>query len=162
MSAVGSKPAASEDREKWPGLLDLAARSVFELMMGSHLGGAPEQFGDGQINVTAVVGVAGKVCGLFSLRCTTDGAKLMASKMLGVEAKTTGREVWDAVGEVSNMIIGDFKHRIPGLGDGCMLSVPTVISGADYKLRALADSGNVEVRLLFEGLPLIVSLVVQS
>jgi hypothetical protein len=48
------------------------------------------------------------------------------------------------------------------MGDSCMLSVPTVITGADYNLHALTDSGKVGIPLLFEGLPLIVSIEVHS
>jgi hypothetical protein len=43
-----------------------------------------------------------------------------------------------------------------------MLSVPTVITGTDYNLRSLTDSAAVEVRFLFESMPLIITLEVHS
>jgi len=43
-----------------------------------------------------------------------------------------------------------------------MLSVPTVVTGEDYSLYSLTDSAAVEVRLLFEGMPLIISLQLHS
>jgi CheY-specific phosphatase CheX len=94
---------------------------------------------------------------LYCLVRSADGGK-NAGRGAG-EAKP---EMWDAVGEVCNMIAGNFKNKIPGMGDGCMLSVPTVITGTDYSLHALADSGKIEVHLLFEELPLIVSIEVHS
>jgi hypothetical protein len=42
-----------------------------------------------------------------------------------------------------------------------MLSPPSVITGSDYDLHSLAVSPALEVRLLFEGLPVLVSLHVR-
>jgi chemotaxis protein CheX len=131
-------------------------------MLGTQLAAAPEVSPEEGLDVTSMVGLAGRVCGVLTLRCSAASAALIASKMLGVDAGQDGAEVWDAIGEVSNMIAGNFKNKIAGMGDGCMLSVPTVITGADYSLRALGDSDKVEIAQLFEGCPLIVSLEVHS
>ena len=87
----------------------------------------------------------------------------MASKMLGVDAENAGQEMWDAVGEVCNMVAGNFKNKITGLGDGCMLSVPTVITGGDYNLHSLADdSDGMRATMLFEASPIVFSLQIHS
>ena len=39
--------------------------------------------------------------------------------------------------------------------------MPTVIVGSDYNLHPLADFATLKVRLLFEDLPLVVSLLFQ-
>jgi CheY-specific phosphatase CheX len=59
------------------------------------------------------------------------------------------------------MVAGNFKNKIAGLAEGCMLSPPTVITGSDYTLHSQADSP-IEVRLLFENMPIIISLAVHS
>jgi chemotaxis protein CheX len=109
-----------------------------------------------------MVGLAGQLCGLLTLRCTTQSAGLMASKMLGVEIKEADQQMWDAIGEIANMIAGNFKNKLSGLGDGCMLSVPTVITGTDYSCRSMADSAPLEVSFLFEGKPLLIALELHS
>ena len=162
MSAVNPKLATEGDRESWIPLLELAAQEVFELMLGAHLDAAPAPFGETGLDITAIVGLAGQVSGAIALRCASESATLMAAKMLGVNVKHPGPEMRDAVGEVCNMIAGNFKNKIPGMGDGCMLSVPTVIPGRDYSLHAIADSTKIEVRLLFEELPLIVSIEIHN
>jgi chemotaxis protein CheX len=86
----------------------------------------------------------------------------MASKMLGIEVADGSQEAIDAVGEVCNMIAGNFKNKIAGLGDGCQLSLPTVICGANYSLRTFASERTVERQLLFEGFPLLVSLEITN
>jgi chemotaxis protein CheX len=73
-----------------------------------------------------------------------------------------GAEMTDALGEVCNMVAGNFKNKISGLGDGCMLSPPTVVTGSDYSMRSLADSPAVELSLLFEGMPIVISLQIHS
>jgi chemotaxis protein CheX len=82
--------------------------------------------------------------------------------MWGVPLDKVGPEVSDALGEICNMVAGNFKNKIAGLGDGCMLSPPTVITGADYDLHSLADSPGLEVKLLFEGLPIVITLQINS
>ncbi len=63
----------------------------------------------------------------------------MAFKMLGAETDKNSQEVRDAFGEICNMVAGNFKNKISGLGEGCMLSVPTVVTGNDYSLHSLTD-----------------------
>ena len=47
--------------------------------------------------------------------------------------------MWDALGEICNMVAGNFKNKVSGLGNGCMLSVPTVITGRDYHCHSLGE-----------------------
>jgi len=162
MSVINSNPAPHELRESWAPLLALAAREVFRIMLGGQLIAAREPFAEEELSITSIVGLAGQVCGIITLRCSAQSAALIAAKMLGVNPRDAGPEMWDAVGELCNMVAGNFKSKITGMGDGCLLSVPTVITGADYSLRALAISGKTNIHFLFEGLPLIVSIEVHS
>jgi chemotaxis protein CheX len=162
MSAINAQLASGGNRESWIPLLELAAQEVLAFMLGGHLDAAPAAFDEAGLDITAIVGLAGQVSGAIALRCPSESAILMAAKMLGVDAKQAGPEMRDAVGEVCNMIAGNFKNKIPGMGDGCMLSVPTVITGRDYRMHAVVDSAKIETHLLFEGLPLIVSIEVHS
>ncbi len=160
-SSVNEALAANGQHEAWTPLLELAAREVFELMLGCQLA-VPTTVEEASLDVTSMVGLAGKLCGVLSLRCDGKSAALMASKMLGVEPEKVGPEISDALGEVSNMIASNFKNKISGLSDGCMLSVPTVITGTNYSLYSQADSPGLEVRLLFEDMPIVVSLQIRS
>ena len=153
---------AKDDRTNWLPLLELSAREVFEIMLGCKLTPMPGDQTPGSPDFTAMVGLAGQLCGLLSIRCTADSAILIASKMLGVSLKEANSQMWDAVGEVCNMVAGNFKSKLAGLGDHCMLSVPTVITGGDYTFHALSDSGPLELTMLFEGAPLQIVLEVHS
>jgi chemotaxis protein CheX len=161
MKPTKEPSGTSQQHEKWIPLLDVAVREVFELMLGCQLTESASA-DDTSLDITGMVGVAGQMCGLLSLRCDQSSAVLMASKMLGLEPDSVGPEVSDALGEVCNMIAGNFKNKISGMGDGCMLSVPTVITGTDYSLHSQVDSPGLEVRLLFEGKPIVVSLQIRD
>lgn len=152
--------------DTWGPVLEMAAREVFELMLGCQLQGCQLTTGESSSeepkNITAMVGLAGKLCGLLSIRCNTKSSTIMASKMLGVDPAQIRLEMCDAFGEICNMVAGNFKNKISGLGEGCMLSVPTVITGNDYSLHSLIDSPALEVRLLFEGRPLVITLQINN
>jgi chemotaxis protein CheX len=130
-------------------------------MLSSQLT-VPATVEDTTMDVTAMVGLAGQLCGVLSVRCGVKAATLMASKMLGVAVDKVGADMPDALGEVCNMVAGNFKNKIAGLAEGCMLSPPTVITGNDYSLHSQADSPGLEVRLLFEGMLMVITLQVQS
>lgn len=149
-------------RENWLPTLELSMREVFEIMLGTSLSAATETTVPSNFEFTAMVGLAGQLCGVLTMRCSTESATLMASKMLGVAPDQANEHIWDALGEICNMVAGNFKNKLAGMGDHCMLSVPTVITGEDYNFHSLADGGSLEVTLLFEGQPVQVALELHS
>ena len=157
MNSVNSTLGTGVHHAEWAPLLETAVREVFELMLGSQLT-VPTSAEEGDLDTTAMVGLAGQLCGVLSVRCTGKAGNLMTSKMLGIELDKVGPEMSDALGEICNMVAGNFKNKITGLAEGCMLSPPTVVSGTDYVLHSMADSPCLRVSLLFEGMPLVVSL----
>ncbi len=161
MNTTGVALVAENSRQSWLPMLEVAAREVFELMLGSKLK-APETAPEGTLDITAMVGLAGQLCGVMSIRCSRASAGLMTSKMLGVDPDKVGSDMCDAFGEICNMVAGNFKNKIPGLGDACMLSVPTVITGDDYSLHSPKNSAALEIHLLFENMPILISLQVDS
>ncbi|HXM65923.1 MAG TPA: chemotaxis protein CheX [Candidatus Acidoferrum sp.] len=161
MKSVTELLAADGGHQNWIPLMDMAAREVFELMLSCQLTESPT-VDDSKLDVTAMVGLAGQLCGVLSVRCDGKAAAVMTSKMLGVPLDKVGSEVSDAMGEVCNMVAGNFKNKISGLAEGCMLSPPTVITGSDYNLHSMADSPAVEIRMLFEKMPIVISLQIHS
>lgn len=147
--------------ETWIPMLELAIREVFERMLGSQLDLPADETRE-QPGITAMVGLAGQVCGVMSIRCDTKTACRMASQMLGAERGPKSAELQDAFGEICNMVAGNFKNKITGMNEKCMLSNPTVVTGSDYRLRSLSDSDSIEITMLFERLPFTVSLEIHS
>ncbi len=163
MKSANDLLAARNNHQSWAPLMELATREVFELMLGAELKPGTDDNSDSPpFDITAMVGLAGQLCGVLTIRCSRQTAAQMASKMLGSQPAADSQDVKDAFGEVGNMIAGNFKNKISGMGDACMLSVPTVITGTDYSVHSLADSDGLELRQLFEGSPFLITLEIHS
>ena len=110
MNPLNELLATNGSHENWIPLLEVAAREVFELMLGCQLT-VPATAEEPILDITSMVGLAGQLCGVLSVRCDGKSAALMASKMLGVEPDKVGPEMSDALGEVCNMIGGQLQEQ---------------------------------------------------
>jgi chemotaxis protein CheX len=153
-----SLPVAIFDRTTWTPLLELSAREVFDIMLGTKLQSIESTANSNDGEFTALVGLAGSLCGVLSIRCNDQAARIMASKMLGMPPEEVDNDSWDALGEIANMIAGNFKGKLSGVGNHCMLSVPTIIVGSDYETRSMAAGNTIEAIFEFEQKPLWVTL----
>jgi chemotaxis protein CheX len=86
-------------------------------------------------HLTGMVGLTGALTGLIAIHCDKDFALRLASNMLGDETLENERVVLDAVGEVANMIAGSFKMRLSSNGTPVNISLPSVVSGSDYRVE---------------------------
>ncbi len=143
-------PSALFDKSKWTPHLELSAREVFDIMLNTNLEEAEATVSEQVGEFTAIVGLAGSLCGVLSIRCTDEAARMMAGKMLGVSAEEVDNDSLDALGEIANMIAGNFKAKLTGIGNECMLSVPTIIVGTDYQTRSFAGGTMIEIFCKFE------------
>jgi chemotaxis protein CheX len=146
---------------EWRALLEEATREVFELMLSSKLEASTSD-SIPAFEFTSMVGLAGELRGVLTLCCTEKSAALMASKMLGLAVEDVDEHIWDALGEITNMVAGNFKNKLPGISERCVLSVPTVITGSSYTCHSMADAGSIEIQLQFLRVPVQVSLELHS
>ncbi len=147
--------------ENWLPILELAAEEVFEIMVGCRVKVAAPSEHKPNEEFTAMVGLAGALCGILTVCCDGKTAGEAAKRMLGDTADSQ-QQVADALGEICNMIAGNFKIKLAGTDGRCMLSVPTVISGGEYSFHSLAEGTSVEAVMLFEGAPIAVRLQLES
>ncbi len=136
-------------RSDWPDILRETAMEVFSTMVGVALTVPEESAISLMAHVTGMVGIAGPLSAILTLRCREAAAIKLASQMLGVSLEDAATEKCDAVGEICNIVAGLFKAKI-GFGDSCCLSVPTVIIGKDYKIRAAGNDERLELQFLCE------------
>jgi CheY-specific phosphatase CheX len=160
MSAAGGLVKRSHE-ENWLPILELAIQEVFEIMLGSRVSTVATSEHQANAEFTAMVGLAGALCGIMTVCCDANTARQIATRMLG-DAVGSEDQAADALGEICNMITGNFKNKLAGADEQCMLSVPSVISGGKYTFRSLADGNSIETALLFEGAPVFVRLQLHS
>jgi chemotaxis protein CheX len=146
----------------WQAVLESAAIEVFEMMANVRLEPIRDSREEPRGDRTAMVGLAGALCGMATIRCSSEIADKLAARMLNNDGAANSASVGDALGELCNIVAGNFKSKIAGLNDRCMLSVPTVVSGEDYVLQAVRFNEGFSVALSLDGASLWVSLVIHS
>ena len=121
-----------------------ATAEVFSTMLGlavesceSHTDQASPSVNDG---VLAFVGIAGPWVGSGVISCSSSFACRLCALFLMTEAPAVNEEVLDAVGELANMVVGNFKTAAESIVGQLGLSVPTVIYGRNFTSRSLGNS----------------------
>jgi chemotaxis protein CheX len=122
--------------------LDQSVEEVFALMLGtpvtvSEAAVAPTNI---PITLTAVIGLAGAISGAYSVVVNEATAKQIAATMLGIEVTSLDDTVYDALGEITNILAGAWKSKIESLHSACLLSVPTVVTGTHYDIHKKTSS----------------------
>ena len=146
--------------QDWTAALGDSAKEVFSMMVAAEVTVAADKKLPVFADVTGVIGIGGAFSAVFSLRCSTDAANHIASQMLGVPAEEASAQAADAIGEICNMVAGQFKAKI-GHEATCMLSIPTVITGKDYAVHS-SRCAEIEMPLLYNGEPIWIALDVRK
>ena len=146
----------------WKHVLESASIEIFEIMAGARLSLNPDTSSQPAGGQTAMVGLAGALCGTITVRCNSSLASKLAAQLLGGDATSNPSVIADAMGELCNMVAGNFKAKIASLSDHCMLSIPIVISGEDYLMRTFEPYESIQVSLLCEDAQIWVSLFIQA
>jgi chemotaxis protein CheX len=159
-SDVAGRPVQPDPH--WKSILECAAIEVFSMMAGMTLTPFAEQPAEPHGDRTAMVGLAGALCGMITVRCSSAAAGKLAGQMLGGDAANDPSLTGDAMGEICNMVAGNFKSKITGLADSCMLSVPTVIWGEDYVVQTASANEGFQLALSLDGEPVWFSLHIHT
>ena len=84
-------------------------------------------------DICGVIGLSGKAIGTVVLNLSTDVALKATSKLLMADATEVNSDVFDAVGELTNMVAGGAKAQLEQLE--LSISLPTVISGSSHEIH---------------------------
>jgi len=144
----------------WKAILECCAIEVFGMMANSSVQANPHAEEESHGEMLAMVGMAGSLCGVTTIHCSKTIAEKLAVAMLGEDAESNPSMARDALGELCNMVAGNFKAKISNLADTCMLSVPTVIAGDNYSMEISEPSDGVTVALILDDEPIWVALMV--
>jgi chemotaxis protein CheX len=89
-----------------------------------------EVWKDGAVSL---IGLTGEWVGSGALSCSSDCARWMSSQLLLSEFDEVTDEVLDAVGEITNMIIGNFKNKLAERTGPLAMSIPAVVYGQQMR-----------------------------
>ena len=108
------------------------AKEVFETMIFMEIEEPSEP--DRQIEGDSLLGsitFTNNIEGCLAIRCSVPCAKTIAANMLGIDTPEEIDEegICDALGEVTNMVMGSLKSRLQAEGEELLVSIPTVTHG---------------------------------
>ncbi len=126
-----------------------SADSVFKTMVNLALRRLQARAGAGNVErkgetLTAVVGISGAATGVVALSFPREVGLKVAGRFLGTEVAEMSEAVTDALAELANMVAGGAKSKFE-LDPPPDLSMPTVVEGADYRMKYPTKSVWVEV-----------------
>ena len=124
--------------------LALALAKTFQTMLSLKLDTIAPQAAPGLEgeHLLGTIAFAGKALGQVYLRLSVDSARQIASTVLGLDPKDLGAaETSDAVGELLNIITGNFKSSLCDAGLDCRLQTPQVRCTTDLRTPTIPGGG---------------------
>jgi chemotaxis protein CheX len=122
------------------GPLIRAIGKTFETMLARPLKSVPFRTLDPfcEEHVVAEVAFAGKAAGAVQIRLEKPTARIFGAAMVGLapEDFSNEEELTDVLGELANIIVGNFKSNLCDAGLTCKLSPPKIAKTNDSKLRS--------------------------
>jgi chemotaxis protein CheX len=132
-----------------------ATAEVFSTMLGMEIEAGETRVEQSAPAVTdgvmSLIGLAGPWTGAGTISCNAAFACRLCTQLLMTEADSVNEDVLDAVGEVTNMIIGNFKTLVEEHLGPLGLSIPTVIFGRNFTSRSIGHSDWVVTPFRCEG-----------
>jgi chemotaxis protein CheX len=113
-----------------------AAKEVFETMVFVNIGRTDPPVADiGAESLLSTITFKGNIEGCLGVCCNKDCAKIIALNMLGMDpSEEIGvGEICDAMGEISNMVMGSVKSRVQNIITNIEVSIPSVVSGRELQ-----------------------------
>lgn len=91
-------------------------------------------------DITGMIGIAGEYKGAINVYFPESVALQCVSAMMGMEITQFDEDARDAVGEITNMIVGGTKNYLYERSIKCEISTPVVVVGKDYHVYAAAGT----------------------
>jgi outer membrane protein OmpA-like peptidoglycan-associated protein len=139
--------ATRSHEENWLPILELAVEEVFEIMVGCRVKPVAQSEHTPNAEFTAMVGMAGSLCGILTVCCDANTARQVANCMLGDTADSE-EQVADALGEICNMIAGNFESgsaQMKSASQATFDRIASMLRQRDYRLRIEGHTDNAPI-----------------
>ena len=105
-------------------------------------------------DLSVVIGLVGRRTGTVTLNVSQRATLYLASQFTGSELAAVDEEVFDAVGEITNIIAGNLKAEL-STDDYQItnISCPSIVMGGDYLVHHFSGFNTVTVEFELSGLP---------
>ena len=115
-----------------------ATTSVFDMMLGAALTPQDPVTGSGKPahDICGIIGLSGDSKGLVTLSLSREAALSATEALLGARPAEMDASVADTVGELTNMVAGAAKAKLPGTLN---MSLPSVVTGSEHCVAFPSD-----------------------
>jgi outer membrane protein OmpA-like peptidoglycan-associated protein len=145
--SVDTSAVVRSHEENWQPILVLAVEEVLEIMVGCRVKPAPKSACETSQEFTGMIGLAGSLCGVLTVSCSAETARQLAKCMLG-DIVSSEDQVSDALGEICNMIAGNFESGSAEMKSASQLAfdrIATMLRQRDYRLRIEGHTDDVPI-----------------
>ena len=113
-------------------------------------------------HLLGTIGFSGKAEGRVCLRLSVESATLIAARLLGLEPSdlTVPNEVNDTIGELLNIVTGNFRSNLSDAGLDCRLETPHVTRTSQLSVPKVPGGGLERMAFRAQGLLLFVDVAV--
>ena len=112
-------------------------------------------------DVSGIIGLTGDVKGTISVSFSEDSILFIVSSMLREEMTELNEEIKDAAGEITNMISGQARQELDGMGRSLKAAIPSVVMGKNHTITHMTahhvvaipfstDHGGFTIEVCFE------------
>ena len=130
-----------EDLEE---IINLAITDVFRTMLGSEVEPRPTDAGwlNGESHVAGCVGFIGSLTGVVYIYLTESFSRTITASMVEMDPDDIESDemVNDAMGEISNMVVGQLKARLCDRGIDCVLTIPSIVRGSHFSIETIKNT----------------------
>jgi chemotaxis protein CheX len=125
-------------------LVRAAGREVFDTMLNFQLETQPPgtSIPTDEPHIAGAVGFIGHLSGVVYVYASAHFAREITSALLGLPETDTPPDemVNDAIGELTNMIVGHIKSRLADRGMPCALTIPSIVRGSHFTIEAVTST----------------------
>ncbi len=129
-------------------MFESVTKNTFSMMLGCEIEKLGAEYSPDQRkyhDISGVIGITGGTSGTIVLSLESNVAISAAEALLGERPESLDNDVMDAMGELTNIVGGSAKSKLPSK---LQLALPTVIVGRDYFVTF--DRGVKPIRLTFK------------
>jgi chemotaxis protein CheX len=123
--------------------------------------GAPIR--NGEPHIAGSVGFIGALSGVVYVYSTQSFAQKITRGLLGYKDTEVGEEmVNDAMGEITNMIVGNIKSCLTDRGMSCVLTIPSVVRGSHFTIGPIRSTQRRVCSYECDGDQIVVDVIIKA
>jgi chemotaxis protein CheX len=96
-------------------------------------------------DVSGIIGITGDAVGSLAISFSESCICHVVNRMLGESYTTANQEVFDAVGEITNMISGVARTYLEKEGMKVFAAIPSVVFGKDHTINHILDAPSIVI-----------------